>query len=607
MSRPDRYFAIIDWGETDILLPIGLDFMTKNKKTPLVLAVVVATLLIAGGAATYWFLSQKRQQEVILEMPVGVEVVPQDVLMSISMSTDEEQWHQMRQFGTPETQAAFDQRLAELRDRLLTANGYDYSKDIQPWVGPEVTVAFLSPNQLSSNSSRIGMATEKNSLVLVVPVAKPLLAKQLLDQQGFQADWVERTYKGIEIKESKKTASEQEQYSTAVLSTSYLVVTNNPQATNLLIDTYQQGNPSLASTPGYREANGQIQNPAPFARIYVNLPKAAAIASANAAQPIPKEKLAEVQQNQGLAATAIVMPNGILFKGISWLHPESEKRHVVENNAQIMPQLLPADTMLAISGGNLARLWQEYTREAEANPIEIIDAEWVRRALAQTTGLDLEADLLNWMESEFSIAMIPAISDTDSTVPFALSLMVQATDRRAATKTLKELDEIMQEKYKFQVEEGQITDKSGADRDVITWTPNFGLLDITRGWLDDNIAFLTVGAPVAEAIIPRSQTEADSSQQPSLATSELFRETVPLELQPNNGHFFIDVDRVFDPNILSFLIVPPKQQAMLNAIRSLGVTAAVTSSRTIRYDIFVGLKQGNSPGVLPSPPPTPSP
>ncbi len=293
--------------------------------------------------------------------------------------------------------------------------------------------------------------------------------------------------------------------------------------------------------------------------MYVNLPQAAAIASANAAKPIPPEKLGEVQQNQGLAATVMLQPDGILFRGISWLHPESDQMRVVENNAQMMPELLPTDTMLMILGGNLARLWQEYTRSAEANPIEIIDAEWVRRALAQTTGLDLEADLLNWMESEFSIAMIPAISSTDTTVPFALSLMVRATDRRAAVETLKELDEIMKEKYKYQVEESQITDVSGADREVIVWTPPFGLLNITRGWLDDNIAFLTVGAPVAEAIIPRPQTEAASPKLPSLATSDFFRQTVPLELAPHNGHFFIDVDRVFAPNILTFLIVPLKK------------------------------------------------
>jgi len=82
--------------------------------------------------------------------------------------------------------------------------------------------------------------------------------------------------------------------------------------------------------------------------MYVNLPQAAAIASANAAKPIPPEKLGEMQQNQGLAATVMLQPDGILFRGISWLHPESEKLWVVENNAQ-----------MSRSGGNRldASLW----------------------------------------------------------------------------------------------------------------------------------------------------------------------------------------------------------------------------------------------------------
>jgi len=196
--------------------------MTKNQKTPLLLAAGAAALLIASGTAAYWFLAQK-QEEVPDTMPVGVEVVPQDALMSISMTTNQEQWQKLRQFGTPETQAAFDARLVELRDRLLTANGYDYSKDIQPWVGSEITVAFLSSSGPSPSSSTLTQS--KKPLVMVVPVANPLLAKQLLDQQESQETWVERSYKGIEIKETPKTADEL--YSTAVLSTRYLVVTNN--------------------------------------------------------------------------------------------------------------------------------------------------------------------------------------------------------------------------------------------------------------------------------------------------------------------------------------------------------------------------------------------
>ena len=116
--------------------------MTKNQKTPLLLAVGAAALLIASGTAAYWFLAQKPQQEVLEEMPVGVEAIPQDALMTISITTETEQWAKLRQFGTPQTQAMFSQRLAELGDRL--GNDYDYQQDILPWVGKEVTVAFLS-------------------------------------------------------------------------------------------------------------------------------------------------------------------------------------------------------------------------------------------------------------------------------------------------------------------------------------------------------------------------------------------------------------------------------------------------------------------------------
>ncbi|MBC6480875.1 MAG: hypothetical protein GDA56_26955 [Hormoscilla sp. GM7CHS1pb] len=48
--------------------------MTKNQKTPLLLAAGAAALLIASGTA-YWFLAQK-QEEVPDTMPVGVDVVP---------------------------------------------------------------------------------------------------------------------------------------------------------------------------------------------------------------------------------------------------------------------------------------------------------------------------------------------------------------------------------------------------------------------------------------------------------------------------------------------------------------------------------------------------
>jgi hypothetical protein len=66
------------------------------------------------------------------------------------------------------------------------------------------------------------------------------------------------------------------------------------------------------------------------------------------------------------------------------------------------------------------------------------------------------------------------------------------------------------------------------------------------------------------------------------------RKTVPSELSPNNGQFFLDVERT----VKTFPLpqVSSSQQIWLDAMRSIGVTTAVTDDHSIRYDIFVALK-----------------
>ena len=563
--------------------------MSDRHKTPLLVSTGVAVLLVAGSTAAYWFGFHRNRSPA--DLPVGVSIVPQDALMTVSISTNEGQWHKLRQFGTPETQRSFDRFLVDLRDNLLTANGYDYQEDIQPWIGQEVTLAFLSPSSAiatDKSTPSLPPVASESSVLMVVPVANPLRAKQVLEKKQSQVNSVSsnRTYKGVQIREIKGNSSNS--YSTAVLGGRYLVVTSNFQATNRAIDTYK-GNPSVASTPGYKQALNNIQNPSPFARIYINVPEAAAVASANSARPVPLEELATLRDHQGLAATAILKSEGIEFQGISWLNPQSEKQHLVENSATSMPKLLPAETLVMISGGNLDRLWQDYALGANANPVAAINPQWLQEALAETTGLDLEADLFDWMEGEFSISIIPAVEGTNTVVPFGLLLMVEASDRRAAETALERLDRVMQEKYAFQVEEATLE-----NRPVINWTPTFGLVNITRGWLDGNVTFLAVGAPIAEAIVPQPNA--------SLATSQFYQKFVPQGLNPNNGHFLMDVDRIFNGNILDGLFqLPSEVDEHLSAIRSIGVTAAVTSPRTTRYDVFVGLRKGDKPSPLPNP------
>lgn len=562
--------------------------IADKQKTPLLITVGTAVVLILGGAAAYWFLTQRSRPSG--DMPVGANVIPQDALMTVSVTTNESQWERLREFGTPETQAAFDQTLVSFRDRFLASNGFNYEEDIQPWVGQEITFAFLAQKTPAAASDSPtpppAVVTGDQSVVMVLPVANPLRAKQVLDKQASATtnQGQKREYKGVQVQESP--ASAPQPYSIAVLEGRYLILSSDSQAINRTIDAYK-GTPALAATAGFGQALNQIQTASPFARVYVNVPEAAAFASANSARPVPPDELVKLRQNQGLAATLALEPEGVRVRGISWLNPKSEKQHVVENNANSMPARLPADTMMMVSGGNLQRLWQDYSQGAAANPIALINPEQLRTALSQTTGLDLDKELLNWMGGEFSLSVVPAQQTTPGVLPFGFVFMVETSDRRAAEKTLEQLDTIMSDKYKFKVAEGKV-----GNLPVVTWQPSFPL-NVTRGWLEGQTAFLAVGASVSDTFTPKPQSP--------LAANLLYANTVPTELEPNNGHFFVDVNRAFNSDSLGLPIIPPNQQSWLKAINTLGVTAAVTSSRTTRYDVFVNLKKGAKPSPLPSP------
>ncbi len=516
-------------------------------------------------------------------MPIGANIIPQDALLTLSVSTDQSQWQQLRQFGTPQTQAELDKNLVQLRDRLLTSNGYNYQQDIQPWVGKEVTIAVLSTPTPTQNSPTPSVSNKQQSVVLVLPIDNSARAKQLLEEPKplKQGKWIASTYKGVQIRETQGLSSEN--YSATVLDGRFLVVTNNLQATERAIDTYKDG-VSIATTPGYTEAIRKIKASAPFAQLYVNVPAAARVAATNSARPISPQALAQLQQNQGLATTMTLEPEGVRFKSISWLKPNSDQKYVVENKADKMQSRLPAQTLMMLSGGNLQRLWQDYVQGAQSNPLTPIPPESLRSGVQSLTGLNLEQDLLDWMGGEFSLSLVPSFPKGGSPKNFALSLvlMIQTSDRSRAEKSFQQLDQVISRQYQFLVQKVKVS-----GQEVVNWIGPYGTLTATHGWLDGNVAFLTLGAPVADQIVPKPST--------MLANTEQFQKTVP-SVSPNNGQFFLDVERTAKTFPLPQL--SSVQRTLVEAMSLIGVTTAVSDEHSIRYDIFVSLKKAGKAGTL---------
>lgn len=538
--------------------------MPEKNKPSLLLTLGASGLLIGGGIAAYWVLSQYNGSS---ELPVGANVVPQDALLTVSLSTDAAQWQQLRQFGTAQTQAELEKNLTQLRDRFLTNNGYNYAQDVQPWVGKEVTIAFLPPATATSNSQQ--------SMLIVLPIANQAAAQQTLAASP-QSKWVTRNYKGIQIQETQGSAAGN--YSFTVLD-QLVAISDDPRATESAIDTYQSG-ASIAKIPGYTNAIAKIVQPNRLAQAYLNIPIAAQ-ATSSTQSPIP-QGLAQLQENQGLATTITLEPEGLRFQSISWLKPNSQRVYTVENNSSQMQRRLPAETLMMISGANLQRLWQDYVVSSQANPLAPFPPENLRAGFKSLTGLDLDRDLLSWMNNEFAVAVIPGAAKTDTPQDFALSLALVArtSDRTIARKSFQQLTQVLQSRYQFKIQETQLNGET-----VTNWIAPFGTLTATQGWLDRDVAFVTLGAPVANRFVPNPPT--------SLSSTAQFQKSVPTALNPYNGQFFLDINPTVKALPLPQFL--PGQRMILEATRSIGGTAAVSDARSIRYDFFMSLeKQSDS-------------
>ncbi|MBE9145917.1 DUF3352 domain-containing protein [Planktothrix mougeotii LEGE 06226] len=553
--------------------------MMQKIKPNLILTVGVAVLLVGGGIAAYYTLVSRKFLEGV---PLGANVVPSEAMVAVSLSTDSQQWDKLKQYGTPQSQATLKQVLNDWQNRVLTENGYDYQKDIQPWVGKEVMIAFLPNSSLLSGtppSTEASTTLNQQATVMVFPIANPAKAKELLSQPKTlpQGQTTQRSYRGIDIIETQ--GNPKQNYSIAVLGQDFLVVTTDPNATERAIDTYR-GSGSLARTPGYATALNTIKTGNPFAQVYLNIPVATTVASYRSRNPIPEKNLEQVQQHQGLATNISLESQGVGFKAVSWLRPNSQKKFTVENKAQAILKQIPENTLMMVSGSNLKQVWEDYTQGANANPIAPFNPQVLSSSFKSSTGLELEKDVLKGMNGEFALSLIPSTPNPRALERFVagLVLMVKVSDRNATDKTFTQLDEVMKNK-KFKVSEVKIKDQP-----AMQWVSPFGGFVVTRGWLDGNLAYITLGGAVADQIVPLPSV--------SITSNPVFQQSIPTGLNPNNGNFFMNVERVFDPNVrtLSLPQLPPQQKVWIDAIQSIGLTTAILNDRTSRYDIFVKVK-----------------
>jgi hypothetical protein len=544
------------------------------------IAAGAAAIGVVGGIAAYFYFKVIPSQEAG-NVVSSAKVVPADALMAGFISTDPQAWQQLEKFGTPQLRQMVSQGLQEFTkstEKEMKECNIDYQKDFQPAAG-SIMFAALPPAKTAE------AGTSQPRFLAVVGIKDKLKALDLSNKlKGCQGVTTKETdYNGLKIAETTK-GSGTPTYS-AVLD-NHVVFSDKRKSVEQSIDAFK-GQPSLAGNSEAANALAKsldLQNPlaAFYIPDYGNLIEQG-LASNPSAAPIPPELKSTLKGIKSIAMGVGVDNEGIRFKQVGKFDPNIIKWEYKTSPGKIVSRF-PAETLALISGEGLSRYWSSALDIYKNYPQFQQGLDQARAQLKQTTDLDLDKEIIGWMNGEYALGLIPANQGVLSYTGFGGALLFNTSDRKTAETALSKLDAYVQKNGVT------IAPRKVGNIDVTEWqAPNAPGSLLGHGWLDNDTVFVALGGPISDIISTKPSQTLDGSQN--------FKEVTGSLPKPNAGYFYINMDKtaeILNSNpfiVQSGALSNPQTQEVLKSIRGFGGTSTQIDNSTVQVEFLLALKQ----------------
>jgi Protein of unknown function (DUF3352) len=535
----------------------GVERMRVKPKL-LIPALGGAGLLIVGSIGAFVWLNSNRNLKEL--MPTGTELIPQSALMTVSVSTDPTQWQKLRQLGTGQTQKMIADKLQAWQTQFFDDRGLDYSKDIQPWIGQQATLALIPISATTASAAKQPLQ------MWVLPIANLAAAQTVLARLG-STSLAKRTYKGVTIQQTGPQAAHP--YAVTVVSSKFVVITSTGKLMEQAIDT-QQGQPSLSQIARYPQALSQIEAGQPFAQIYLNLPTAIAQTTLTPTESSPLPSPSQALEYQGLVANLNLESQAIRMSSALWLNPISPGQLAQASGGEKIAQRLPSDSLSMFAIGNFQQVWQNYLQGSNLPYSDL--PRRLRDRFNTGTGLDFDREFTPWMTGEFGIALLPTKGKGLQNT--GIVILAQASDQTRAEQSLAKLDQIVSDRLGWTVSKAK-TDNGT----LVTWKVPPNLPVANRGWLAGKTAFITFGGSITDQFVPQPKT--------SLASSSPFQTVTRSSLNAVSSQFFFNLPGMFAQLNRNPILPPPGSnlRKTTQGLTGIGITASSPTNWSSRYDI----------------------
>lgn len=555
----------------------------KKQSAMLVYIGIGAAIVAAGAGGAYFYFAQRSQAtKGILG---AAAAIPQEAQVVMAFNTKSEPWNKLAQFGTPASQKLIGDGITKSPlNSLLVQSKTEYGRDVQPWLEGYIITALV-PNaaQPQAPAATLVIAPTRDRGKSDAFLVK---YREALTQQG--ARFTPKQYKDVTYYESP-SRDPNNSVVTADIGGQYVAIATSSTLIQQTIDTYKGSNPSLAKKTIFAKIYGaasQTKIADPLLQVYLDGEVALEFIGSQAKLNLNEAAIAQSRRElDAMTLTGGTQKEGLRFEINTYLKNDNSNP-LVNNEAKVL-NLLPQETFLLVSGVNLYQSWQSLVAQTKGNASSAQLIDQIRKGVKDSTKLDLDRDILKWMNGEFAIAAIPNNQGILANPGFGFVAIAQASDQEAAKSALDKIDKAAQSTSGGLLPKGvELKPKQIGDKSLITWA--IGNTTVaTRGTLDNNFVFWSMG-DLADTFVPKpANTLPESSPFKILTTG------IP---KANGGYFYLNMttaltlaDRLLPPEVKSnpsFTEI----RSVLDAINGIAVTSTNIDTKTTRLDFLFTLK-----------------
>ncbi|XGV97433.1 MAG: DUF3352 domain-containing protein [Leptolyngbya sp. BL-A-14] len=600
------------------------------------LSVVVLVLLLLSAGGFYWLVARNPVRQLASEpngVPGAAIFVPRQAPAVVSLLLNPDQLEAAQLVATPlakrrQARAELDQ----IKQSLLASTGLEYERDVQPWIGQEMTLAVtsLDLDYDPANGQQPGY-------LAAIATEDPQRSREFLElfwqkRAIAGSDLVFEQYKGVKIiaanppaveldREATKRKPKPSSYrlqlqppsspvapapvptlATAAVGDRFILFANHPKVLREAINNVQAPDLSLEQANVFKRAIESLTQPR-LGLTFVNLPKFTQFLEhefpftkpvrslkAVAATPVESESssldrqaliVGFTLQQQGLVAeTALLSADGTTTALPSLAEPVGALQYI------------PGNSSLAASGQDLDRQWAQVTNGLA--PYETVSQliQQPLQGLQTRWQLDVSTDIFRWVKGEYALAMLPPDRvSADGILRPDWIFAAQRPQTEEGQQAIAQLDDLAKQ---HGLTVGPLT---LGDRTVSTWTRLTAAAKLASQPLRLQAEVQGVHASVGNyELFTTSVAAMDNvlkAADRSLLKQDAFQQATTSLLQPNNGYLYLDWETsqpILEQQYPVLKVIELAGKPLFNRLRSLTISSYGSQSGVQRGGVLIQLE-----------------